>query len=121
MEEIRIKLWLHHTKKMTYDHDLQQIIDLGWDLKGTTPLLFTGLKVKNTKIFQGDICKIWFGEDDGTDEMRGVVTYQDGRWKLKRKDYPEDDRWNLDEWYKASTFKVLGNVYENPELLQENQ
>ena len=71
---------------------------------------FTGLHDRNGKeIYEGDI--IWWGKDDHAPVS--YVFYNDGAFKVSD---PESDTWELliDVLNGA---EVIGNIYENPELL----
>ena len=74
---------------------------------------YTGLKYKNGKeIYEGDILKVY---DDffkeGLDDLYGVVKFNNGRFYLDTfKSYP-NECWVY--------FEVVGNIYENPELIEE--
>jgi len=72
-------------------------------------LQFTGLKDKNGKeIYGGDIIEHQIPVL-GTD--RKPVIFEKGCFKLKDYDF--------NEWvYPGATFEVIGNIYENPELLK---
>ena len=73
------------------------------DFKEYVILQFTGLLDKNGKeIYEGDIVK---KNEDGAYR---VVTYEDGRFAP----YP----WTYRLWHEQC--EVIGNIYENPELLK---
>ena len=73
----------------------------------------TGLFDKNNKeIFEGDIVLV----------LGSLYTVfydnEKGSYRLK----PHDDRWNVDymsNFSHGGNFEIIGNIYENPELLEE--
>ena len=93
---------------------------------------FTGLTDKNgTKIFEGDIIKIEHS-DYAFDGMsleyrteRGVVAYDDwGMVGVVTKKYKGQNVWSdfflvasLTDRIESWTFEILGNIYDNPELI----
>ena len=74
---------------------------------------YTGLKDKNGKrIFEGDIL-----EGQGYDEEDGyaVVTWDDGAFWVGNKHVCG----TFCENYYGHSFEVIGNIHDNPELLEE--
>ena len=72
---------------------------------------YTGLTDKNgKKIFEGDIVEsILYGDM----YIRGVVKYMDARYMIVFK-----DRYYLDMFAEAK-YSILGNVHDNPELVED--
>ena len=80
---------------------------------------FTGLLDKNgKKIFEGDIVDCW---SEGVNAKGTVQQRKDGLWII----YPAWQKtimWGLcpDE-YCNTTVEVIGNIYDNPELLEVSE
>ncbi|MIL11603.1 hypothetical protein RH50_06855 [Listeria monocytogenes] len=69
---------------------------------------YTGLKDKSdNKIFEGDIG--W----DEHNECYGVVKFEEGKFLYVWENIVED------LWEVADNIEVIGNIHENPELLEE--
>lgn len=119
MREIKFRAWNPETKKMFYDFD-QNIkeVALGKSihlfvyetgLAYKSLMQFTGLKDKNGKeIYEGDVLNTGLGR------TKVVQYFKDGFWLNASLEGAE---WTLRCCNLSS--EIIGNIYENPELLNK--
>lgn len=117
--EIKFRAWDKSENQMSYS-DTEFFDDMvafrfkHWGIDVDTIddielMQYTGLKDKNGKeIYEGDIVKGGLIIDDDDYAFTDVVTFDDGRFQcVKCADF---DLWHYE-------LEVIGNIYENPELL----
>lgn len=102
MREIKFRAWDKHTQKMYSSMRMEQVMKLGkYNLKSLVWQQYTGLLDKNgVEIYEGDI-------------GYAVRTKDNERVKI---DFGMAHAY-ID--YLHGPFEVIGNIYENPELLHE--
>ena len=82
---------------------------------------FTGLLDKNNKeIFEGDIVEFYSGYPNQNDnsfyKSKAEVKFENGAfWPRPILEHNDDDTWYN---YELKDLKVIGNIFENPELLK---
>lgn len=123
MREVKFRAWDSINKNMRYDiamvdfeknrigfknpekrlvsENYREFWDLPYEL-----MQCTGLKdINGMEIYEGDVCESVLG-------IKGIVIFDKGAYKLKSKQ----------SMYGISKLpKVIGNIYENPELLEVNK
>ncbi len=112
-------------------------IEGGWDIHSVLPSIpvmqFTGLKDKNDKeIYESDIVRIlytdWSSKSDSDPRTLeqylidishvGQVVFNDNSWEVKKHSIKYNDFiFSSINHGKYGFIEVIGNIYENPELL----
>lgn len=114
MREIKFRVWHKKDKEMLvflsgfdYNTNILSVLQTIQEWEIYQVMQFTGLKDKNGKeIYEGDIVKY----DDEEDLFEIIWSKEDAGLKIKSGNYI-----NLIE---PEYLEVIGNIYENPELLK---
>lgn len=110
MKNTEFRAWDKKDQKMYFPHSLHNnpVSDLDLGSRENEIMQYIGFKVKDAKkVFESDIIKL----GDGSGNY--VVIYADnlGKFMLRRGEYFRD-------FSQIYSMEVVGNIYENPELLQ---
>ena len=131
MREIKFRVWLKEDKKMENVETLfiginrlcfgnSKTEDLFFrDFEEVELMQYTGLKDKNGKeIYEGDIVLIKL--DETSTWHKTVVGFKKGAFIADLID-KEDYVYIFHHGFTGDDFEIIGNVYENKNLLEENK
>lgn len=124
MREIKFRIWNNHAEEIAYNEfwvngssivydDGKSYNDRELD-NDLVVMQYTGLKDKNEKdIYEGDILK---NESEAPTNIieRGVVVFDGGGFMMAEKKQKGALGYYL---HKLSCVEIIGNIYQNPELL----
>lgn len=114
--ELKFKMWLTGTNTMTKPCSMEDLIDKTCFDEGVIYLQFTGLLDKNKKeIYEGDVIDLW------PDQYKGNIAkiiFKDGGFQYEYLIKPQaPDTYEI-LFNPIRDCKVIGNIYQNPELLK---
>lgn len=128
--EIKYKAWLkkeyysvlnpenkvYNVENLDFDTQQAYLSECGWyDFEDIELIEYTGIKDKNgVEIYDGYIVEYWYRSVSGTASGTAIVKFYDGAFQLE----DIDDSDNTELLYLAEDLEVIGNIYENPELLE---
>jgi len=120
MRKLKFRAW----KKKIKLFPMTSNTELGYarvDLRDHKIMQYTGLKDKNGKeIYEGDILtgnKIGYILEKQTRGDAACVEYLDGAFVVRIHNTYQ----NLSFFVSMQPVEIIGNIYENPELLKENK
>jgi uncharacterized phage protein (TIGR01671 family) len=124
--EIKFRAWWVNDKKMDSWQDIytsQSVMSMYFKYDRDFPhvlMQFTGLKDKNGReIYEGDLVPCIYNRDGHTDHIYEVIWYEENAaFRLRRHGNACPQLQVIQEMYDAARNEVIGNIYENPSLLQ---
>lgn len=109
MRTIKFRVWDNHDKQMLEDQEAKYWLSQGIQAEY---MQFTGLlDKKGREIYEGDVLQ-WLGG-------QGEVIYDRYRFQVNGY-YDSWQDWPSDIFSENAEIEILGNIYENPELLANN-
>lgn len=107
--------YIEYRSDDTYNELLAKFLEYYYGYK---LLQYTGLKDKNgVEIFEGDILKVKLSKPSYFDDNIGKVYFRNGCFTITSVDISDD---TFIYFPKSRCIEVIGNIYENKELLNGN-
>jgi uncharacterized phage protein (TIGR01671 family) len=129
MREIKFRIWAVESKTMMKDIHPFNKNESFFVVGEGIPMQFTGLKdMHETDIYEGDIVEVEVclkhtriercgGKDNVEEDKYSTTILGDVRWYYDRFSVFHTSNHELSTWIKSNSI-VVGNIYENPELLK---
>lgn len=130
MKQIKFQAWDRKQKKMLiWDEIKSERVLLGGDSFFKTLdvfdndfldlLQFTGfIDVNKKESYHKNICK--YKDDYGKTQTGIIIKHISGGWELCAINGDDEGNQNVMLWERDFNFEIIGNVYENPELLNKD-
>ncbi|RLF40883.1 MAG: hypothetical protein DRN18_04340 [Thermoplasmata archaeon] len=122
MREIKFRAWDRVEKKMIQVYSLSWKYPSGFEINNSDAIMYdlmqyTGFKDKNGReIYEGDIVKGFYRNKEIIDK---VIWWEKGcGWYVG---YDDEEKCNVTALCALEDIEVIGNIYENPELLKEDE
>ena len=129
----KFRAWDKHNKKMftneeliiwndnVYANDRRKLSVVkikDWSISDKFLMQSTGLADKNgVEIFEGDVVKQeMLIPTSGIEEITGIVKMLEGAWIIAN----DEEEIACHLWREGAEMKILGNIYENSELMEGN-
>ena len=129
MREIKFRAWDKENEKMmkvssiSLENKEIAVKDFGtyhfFRIKDIELMQYIGLKDKNDKeIYEGDIVLVKLG--GLSTWYKTVVKFKEGAFIASLIDR-EDYIYIFNRWFDSNDFEIIGNIYKNKKLLEENK
>lgn len=124
--QLKFRAWDPNEDMMRYEISISYdgVVESSWgkDKYDWIPLQFTGLyDVDGKEIYEGDIIEVYdWGQNAELLVTATVLWDPDDHgwtWGIKGEFYSSTPRFEVDVYDRWRNVKVIGNIYENPELL----